>query len=124
MIQGINKIVKSINFIVFLYDLYKKLFTLNFLEYIIRKYFEYQRIQEDSIMLEDIKQVLVDALDIDENLITPDARLKEDLDIDSLAAVELSLELETEFDVQIEDEELEKLVTVQDIIDIIKEKQA
>ncbi len=44
MIQGINKIVKSINFIVFLYDLYKKLFTLNFLEYIIRKYFEYQRI--------------------------------------------------------------------------------
>ncbi|WP_290771230.1 acyl carrier protein [Anaerofustis sp.] len=75
-------------------------------------------------MLEDIKQVLVDALDIDENLITPDARLKEDLDIDSLAAVELSLELETEFDVQIEDEELEKLVTVQDIIDIIKEKQA
>ena len=75
-------------------------------------------------MLEDIKKVLVDALDIDENLITPDARLKEDLDIDSLAAVELSLELETEFDVQIEDEELEKIVTVQDIIDIIKEKQA
>ncbi|MCO8193950.1 MULTISPECIES: acyl carrier protein [Anaerofustis] len=74
-------------------------------------------------MLEDIKKVLVDALDIDESLITPEARLKEDLDIDSLAAVELSLELETEFDVQIEDEELEKLVTVQDIIDIIKEKQ-
>ena len=73
-------------------------------------------------MLEDIKKVLVDALDIDESLITPEARLKEDLDIDSLAAVELSLELETEFDVQIEDEELEKLVTVQDIIDIIKEK--
>ncbi len=74
-------------------------------------------------MLEDIKKVLVDALDIDESLITPEARLKEDLDIDSLAAVELSLELETEFDVQIEDEELEKLVTVQDIIDIIEEKQ-
>ncbi|MGN8912764.1 acyl carrier protein [Anaerofustis butyriciformans] len=74
-------------------------------------------------MLEDIKKVLVDALDIDESLITPEARLKEDLDIDSLAAVELSLELETEFDVQIEDEELEKLVNVQDIIDIIKEKQ-
>lgn len=74
-------------------------------------------------MLEDIKKVLVDALDIDESLITPEARLKEDLDIDSLAAVELSLELETEFDVQIEDEELEKLATVQDIIDIIEEKQ-
>ena len=74
-------------------------------------------------MLEQIKQVLVDALDIDESLITPEARLKEDLEIDSLAAVELSLELETEFDVQIEDEELEKLVTVQDIIDLINEKQ-
>lgn len=73
-------------------------------------------------MLEDIKKVLVEALNIDEDMIKPESKLKEDLDIDSLAAVELSLELETEFDVRIEDEELAKLVTVQDIIDIINKK--
>ena len=58
-------------------------------------------------MLEQIKKVLVDALNIDEETVTPQANLKDDLGIDSLAAVELALELET----------------VQDIIDIIEEKQ-
>ena len=71
-------------------------------------------------MIEQIKKVLVDALNIDEETITPEANLKDDLGIDSLAAVELALELETEFDIRIEDEELE---TVQDIINIIEEKQ-
>ena len=68
-------------------------------------------------MIEQIKKVLVDALNIDE------ANLKDDLGIDSLAAVELALELETEFDIRIEDDELAKLETVQDIINIIEEKQ-
>ena len=63
------------------------------------------------------------ALNIDEETITPEANLKDDLGIDSLAAVELALELETEFDIRIEDEELAKLETVQDIINIIEEKQ-
>ena len=71
-------------------------------------------------MIEQIKKVLVDALNIDEETITPEANLKDDLGIDSLAAVELALELETEFDIRIEDDEL---ATVQDIINIIEEKQ-
>ena len=74
-------------------------------------------------MIEQIKKVLVDALNIDEETITPEANLKDDLCIDSLAAVELALELETEFDIRIEDDELAKLETVQDIINIIEEKQ-
>ncbi len=74
-------------------------------------------------MLEQVKKVLVDAIIVDEEKITPQARLKEDLDIDSLSAVELSLELETEFDIRIEDEELAALVTVQDIIDLINAKK-
>ncbi|MDO4466629.1 MAG: acyl carrier protein [Bacillota bacterium] len=74
-------------------------------------------------MLEQIKNVLVDAINVDPELVTPEAKLNEDLDIDSLAAVELALELETEFDVRIEDEELAKLVTVQDIMDLIASKQ-
>ena len=46
----------------------------------------------------------------------------EDLGIDSLSSVELALELESAFDVKIEDEELMKLKTVQDIVDILKSK--
>ncbi|MFR2267333.1 acyl carrier protein, partial [Longicatena caecimuris] len=61
-------------------------------------------------MFEKVKEVLVEAINVDEDMITMEANLKDDLGIDSLAAVELSLELETEFDVRIEDEELANLV--------------
>ncbi|MDL2276183.1 MULTISPECIES: acyl carrier protein [unclassified Breznakia] len=74
-------------------------------------------------MIEDIKKVLVEAINVDENDVKPEANLKDDLGIDSLSAVELALELETEFDVRIEDDELAKLETVQDIIDIINAKK-
>lgn len=74
-------------------------------------------------MLEKVKEVLVEAINVDEDMIRPEANLKDDLGIDSIAAVELSLELETEFDIRIEDEELAKLVTVKDIIDLIESKK-
>lgn len=75
-------------------------------------------------MFEKIKNVLVNAIHVDPALVTPEAKIREDLDIDSLSAVELALELETEFDVRIEDEELTKLVTVQDIVEIVASKKA
>lgn len=74
-------------------------------------------------MLEKVKEVLVEAINVDEDMITMEANLKDDLGIDSLAAVELSLELETAFDVRIEDEELERLVTVADIVKLLESKQ-
>ncbi len=74
-------------------------------------------------MFEQIKSVLVDAIHVDEALVTLEANLKDDLNIDSLAAVELALELESEFDVRIEDEELAKLETVADVVEIVTKKQ-
>lgn len=74
-------------------------------------------------MIEQIKKVLVDAINVDEEAVTPEAKLNEDLGIDSLAAVELALELETEFGIRIEDDELAGLKTVQDIINIIEAKK-
>lgn len=74
-------------------------------------------------MFEEIKKVLIDAINVDEEEVKPEAKLNEDLGIDSLAAVELALELENTFDVRIEDEELAKLETVQDVIDIIESKK-
>ena len=73
-------------------------------------------------MFEKVKEVLMEAVNVDEDMIKMEANLKDDLGIDSLAAVELSLELETEFDVRIEDEELAKLVTVADIVSLLESK--
>lgn len=74
-------------------------------------------------MFEKVKEVLIEAINVDGDIITLEANLKDDLGIDSLAAVELSLELETEFDIRIEDEELAKLVTVEDIVKLLESKQ-
>ncbi|EHJ7845344.1 acyl carrier protein [[Clostridium] innocuum] len=73
-------------------------------------------------MFEKVKEVLMEAINVDEDMIKMEANLKDNLGIDSLAAVELSLELETEFDVRIEDEELAKLVTVADIVSLLESK--
>ena len=74
-------------------------------------------------MFEKVKEVLMEAINVDEDMIKLEANLKDDLGIDSLAAVELSLELETEFDVRIEDEELAKLVTVADIVSLLEKQK-
>lgn len=74
-------------------------------------------------MLEQVKKVLVDAINVDENLVTLEANLNDDLGIDSLSAVELSLELESNFGIRIEDEELANLKTVKDIVELIESKK-
>ena len=74
-------------------------------------------------MFEQVKDALVESLNIDGEEIKLESNLKDDLGIDSLAAVELSLDLETEFDVEISDEELAALVSVEDIVKLIESKQ-
>ncbi len=75
-------------------------------------------------MLEQIKAIMVEAINVDEALITPEATLQADLGIDSLTAIELAMELETAFGIGIEDEKLAELKTVQDILDIVEVHQA
>ena len=74
-------------------------------------------------MFEQVKDALVESLNIEGEDIILESNVKDDLGIDSLAAVELSLDLETEFDVEISDEELAALVTVEDIVKLIESKQ-
>lgn len=74
-------------------------------------------------MFEQVKDALVESLNIDGGDIKLESNLKDDLGIDSLAAVVLSLDLETEFDVEISDEELAALVSVEDIVKLIESKQ-
>ena len=54
--------------------------------------------------------------------IKPDTRFKEDLNIDSLDALELIMELESTFGFEIPDEDAEKLFTIQDIVDYLEKK--
>lgn len=69
---------------------------------------------------EQVREIIVETLSCDADQVTPEARLAEDLEADSLAAVELSMALEEAFGVTIGDEDLPKLKTVQDILDYLK----
>jgi acyl carrier protein len=60
--------------------------------------------------------------DIDIEDVVPEASLIEDLGADSLTVVELVMSMEEIFDIEIDDEAAEKLVTVQDVIDFINNK--
>lgn len=69
---------------------------------------------------EKVKEVMINTLNCDEEKITPEATLAEDLNIDSLDAVELVMALEEEYSIKIPDTELENLKTVKDIVDCIE----
>lgn len=53
---------------------------------------------------------------------TPQSRLMEDLNLDSIDAVEIVIDLEHEFDIHVEDDDILRMKTVQDVIDYVKEK--
>lgn len=74
-------------------------------------------------MFEQIKNILVESANVDESKISMDANLKDDLGIDSIDAVELVLDLETVFDIKIEDDEISSLVTVEDICKLVEAKR-
>lgn len=69
---------------------------------------------------EKVKEIIVDQLGVDEQQVTTGAAFIDDLGADSLDTVELVMALEEEFDVEIPDEEAEKISKVQDAIDYIK----
>ena len=68
---------------------------------------------------EKVKEIIVDQLGVDENQVMASASFIEDLGADSLDTVELVMALEEEFDVEISDEDAEKISKVQDAIDYI-----
>ena len=68
---------------------------------------------------ERFKKCAVEVLSVDASQITKEARFAEDLDADSLDLVELVMELEEEFDVTVEEEELQELPTVGDAVTLI-----
>lgn len=70
---------------------------------------------------ERVKEIICEQLGVEEEEVTPGAKFIEDLGADSLDTVELVMAFEEEFDLEIPDEDAEKIVTVGDAIQYIKD---
>ena len=69
-----------------------------------------------------VKKVVVDQLEVGEDEVTPTASFIDDLGADSLDQVELIMAFEEEFEIEIPDEDAEKITTVADAVNYIEEK--
>jgi len=67
-----------------------------------------------------VKQIIVEQLGVDEGEVTPNASFVDDLGADSLDTVELVMAFEEAFDIEIPDEDAEKIRTVKDAVDYIE----
>ena len=72
-------------------------------------------------ILEKVKAIIVEQLGVTETAVNMDASFIDDLGADSLDIVELVMALEEEFDMEIPDSDAEKVVTVGDVVNYIKE---
>lgn len=71
-------------------------------------------------IFDDVKAVVVEQLNVDANEVKPESKFVEDLGADSLDVVELVMALEEKFDVEIPDDQAEKIQTVQNAVDFIE----
>ena len=70
-----------------------------------------------------LKKVIAKELDVSEDEVVPEASFIDDLNADSLDLVQLIMALEEEFDVKISDEDAQKILTVQDAMDYLHDRQ-
>ena len=74
------------------------------------------KILEENTMFEKIKKILVEQLGVSEDKITLEANIVEDLEADSLSVMQIIMELEEEFGLTVEDEDVNSLRTVGEIV--------
>ena len=74
------------------------------------------------MVLEKVKAILAEQFDVDEDKITVDTDLQEDLGADSLDVVDLLMSIEDEFEVEVPDEEIENIKTVDALVSYIEAK--
>src|SRR5512146_3506977 len=78
-----------------------------------------RRVRSMASVEEKVKQIIVEQLGVDEGEVTPNASFVDDLGADSLDTVELVMAFEEAFDIEIPDEDAEKIRTVKDAVDYI-----
>ena len=74
------------------------------------------------MVFDKVKKIIVDQLDVEEDKVTEAASITDDLGADSLDVVDLVMSFEEEFDIEIPDDQVEKIKTVGDIVKVIEEK--
>ena len=74
-------------------------------------------------IFERIRDIIVEQLDVEEDEITVDTSFTEDLEADSLDIVELMMSLEEEFNMEIDEDDATKIVTVGDAVKYVQERQ-
>lgn len=74
-------------------------------------------------IFDDVKAVIVEQLSVNEGEVKLESRFVDDLGADSLDVVELVMALEEKFEIEIPDEEAEKIATVKDVVDYIEKKK-
>ncbi|MBQ6675404.1 MAG: acyl carrier protein [Ruminococcus sp.] len=72
------------------------------------------------MIFDKVKEIIVDQLDADEDKVTQDASITDDLGADSLDVVDLVMSIEEEFDIEVPDEEVANMKTVGDIVKYIE----
>lgn len=72
------------------------------------------------MVFDKVKEIIAEIMSCDPSTITLDASLKDEIGLDSLDAMEVSLQLEDEYDLKIEEDALKNFVTVRDIVDYLE----
>jgi acyl carrier protein len=75
------------------------------------------------MVFDQVKDIIIEELSVDANLITMEARLSEDLGADSIDAVELIMKIEDTFDVSVSDEQAQAIKSVGDIVRYLEENK-
>lgn len=73
-----------------------------------------------QVVLEKVRDIIQDVIDIEREKITPEASLRDDLNADSLASVEIVMALEDEFDIEIDEQMARSLATVGELVAAIE----
>ena len=72
------------------------------------------------MIFEKVKSIIVDQLDVDEDKVTMNANIQDDLGADSLDIVDLVMSFEDEFDMEIPDDQVENIKTVGDVVKYVE----
>lgn len=78
----------------------------------------------DDTIEQKVTEIIVEQLGVSADQVTPEAKMVEDLGADSLDAVELVMAIEEEFDIEVPDEEAEKLISVNDILEHVEKAKS
>jgi len=79
---------------------------------------------EIMALFDEVKEVIVEQLNVSPDEVKPEAKFVEDLGADSLDVVEMIMALEEKFEIEIPDSDAEKIQTVQDVVDYIETAKA